>query len=134
MSDNEICLLIKYIKSVLWRIAKRLSYIEDAGCKRLRRVNPVVLNHKVSNELGHISQGTPCVAEYEAKYISKGMFTRAGHEARSNLCRTPVSVLFTHRCEPNASFVPQYFFTQESLNSAHHVGFSGMTTFLDSGP
>jgi len=26
-SDNEIYLLIKYIKSVLWRVAKRLSYI-----------------------------------------------------------------------------------------------------------
>jgi len=25
-------LLIKYIKSVLWRVAKRLSYIEDARC------------------------------------------------------------------------------------------------------
>jgi hypothetical protein len=24
--------LIKYIKSVLWRVAKRLSYIEDARC------------------------------------------------------------------------------------------------------
>jgi len=30
ISDNEIYLLIKYIKSVLWRVAKRLSYIEDA--------------------------------------------------------------------------------------------------------
>jgi len=30
ISDNEIYLLIKYIKSVLWRIEKRLSYIEDA--------------------------------------------------------------------------------------------------------
>jgi len=30
MSDNEIYLLIKYIKSVLWRVVKRLSYIEDA--------------------------------------------------------------------------------------------------------
>jgi len=27
---NEICLLIKYIKSFLWRLAERLSYIEDA--------------------------------------------------------------------------------------------------------
>jgi len=26
MSPNEIYLLIKYIKSVLWRVAKRLSY------------------------------------------------------------------------------------------------------------
>ena len=30
ISDNEMSLLIKYIKSVLWRVAKRLSYIEDA--------------------------------------------------------------------------------------------------------
>ena len=27
MSDNEIYLLIKYLESVLWRVAKRLSYI-----------------------------------------------------------------------------------------------------------
>ena len=32
ISDNEIYLLIKYIKSVPWRVAKRLSYIEDARC------------------------------------------------------------------------------------------------------
>ena len=31
-ADHEIYLLIKYIKSVLWRVAKRLSYIEDARC------------------------------------------------------------------------------------------------------
>ena len=31
ISDNEIYLLMKYIKSVLWRVAKRLPYIEDAG-------------------------------------------------------------------------------------------------------
>jgi len=30
ISDNEIYLLIKYIKSVLWRVPKRLSYIQDA--------------------------------------------------------------------------------------------------------
>ena len=30
ISNNEIYLLIKYIKIVLWRVAKRLSYIEDA--------------------------------------------------------------------------------------------------------
>jgi hypothetical protein len=32
ISDNEIYLSIKYIKSVLWRVAKCLSYIEDAWC------------------------------------------------------------------------------------------------------
>ena len=30
ISDNEIYLLMKYIKSFLWRVAKRLSYIQDA--------------------------------------------------------------------------------------------------------
>ena len=35
MSDNEIYLLIKYIKSVLWRVVKRLSYIEDARCLKV---------------------------------------------------------------------------------------------------
>ena len=30
ISHNETYLLIKYIKSVIWRVAKRLSYIKDA--------------------------------------------------------------------------------------------------------
>ena len=36
ISDNEIYLLIKYIKSVLWRAAKRLSYIKDARCLKVK--------------------------------------------------------------------------------------------------
>ena len=35
ISDNEIYLLIKYIKIVLWKVAKRLSYIEDARCLKV---------------------------------------------------------------------------------------------------
>ena len=35
ISYNEIYLLIKYIKSVLCRVAKRLSYIEDALCLKV---------------------------------------------------------------------------------------------------
>jgi len=37
MSDNEIYLLIKYIKSVLCRVAKRLYYIEDSRCLKVNR-------------------------------------------------------------------------------------------------
>ena len=37
ISFNEIHLLIKYIKSVLWGLAKRLSYIEDARCLKVKR-------------------------------------------------------------------------------------------------
>ena len=35
ISDNEIYLLIKYIKSVLWRVVKCLSYIQDARCLKV---------------------------------------------------------------------------------------------------
>ena len=38
ISDNEIYLLIKYIKSVLWRVAKCLSYIEEARCLKVKPV------------------------------------------------------------------------------------------------
>jgi len=36
ISDNVIYLLINYIKSVLWRVAKRLSYIQDARCLKVK--------------------------------------------------------------------------------------------------
>ena len=36
MSDNEIHLLIKYIKSVLWRVVKHLSYIQDTWCLKVK--------------------------------------------------------------------------------------------------
>ena len=36
ISDNEIYLLIKYIKSVLWKVAKSLSYREEARCLKVK--------------------------------------------------------------------------------------------------
>jgi len=36
ISDNEIYLLIKYIKSVPWRVSKCLSYIEEARCLKVK--------------------------------------------------------------------------------------------------
>ena len=49
ISDNEIYLLIKYIKSVLWRVAKYLSYVEEARCVKVNHVvcNKVVLDCKI---------------------------------------------------------------------------------------
>ena len=38
ISDNEIYLLIKYIKSVLSIVRKRLSYIEDARCLKVKLI------------------------------------------------------------------------------------------------
>ena len=37
ISDNEIYFLIKYIKNVLWRVVKRLSYIQDARCLKVKK-------------------------------------------------------------------------------------------------
>ena len=42
ISDNEIYLLIKYTKSVLWRAAKRQSYIEDALCLKVKKPFPLL--------------------------------------------------------------------------------------------
>ena len=39
ISDNEIYLLIKYIKSVLWNVAKRRSCIEDAWYPNVNDIN-----------------------------------------------------------------------------------------------
>jgi hypothetical protein len=39
---NEIYFLIKYIKSVLWTVAERLSYIEDARCLKVKPLNKKV--------------------------------------------------------------------------------------------
>ena len=38
ISYNEIYLLIKYIKSVVWRVAKCLSYIEEARCLKVKTI------------------------------------------------------------------------------------------------
>ena len=59
ISDNEIYLLIKYIKSVLWRVAKRLSYIEDARClkdNKSKLSHPVGLTcHFISMMNSHVN-------------------------------------------------------------------------------
>jgi len=49
-------LLIKYIKSVLWRVAKCLSYIEEARCLKVNVVQrmtaeQIVLNAELENSL-----------------------------------------------------------------------------------
>ena len=36
---DEIYLLIKYTKSVLWRVVERLSYIQDAWCLKVKKAS-----------------------------------------------------------------------------------------------
>jgi len=46
ISDNEIYFFIKYIKSVLWRVAKNLSYIEDAQCLKVNTLMQLAYDWK----------------------------------------------------------------------------------------
>jgi len=46
--------LIKYIKSVLWRVAKRLSYIEDARCLKVNEGHPVLFILITNNNLFYL--------------------------------------------------------------------------------
>ena len=50
--DNEIYLLIKYIKSVLWRAAKCLSYIEEARCLKVK--SSLTVMYTETMQKGHI--------------------------------------------------------------------------------
>jgi len=54
MSDNEIYLLIKYIKSVLWRVAKCLSYIEESRCVKVNIVPDGLLSSETCRDLGFL--------------------------------------------------------------------------------
>ena len=51
ISGNEIYFLIKYIKRVLWRVAKRLSYIEDARCLKVNFRNTYDNLFRVSTDI-----------------------------------------------------------------------------------
>ena len=87
ISDNEIYLLIKYIKSVLWRVAKRLSYIEDARCLKVKWF--VVSSSSSSH--GHFGY---CVSPYLWMYDPS----------------SPCPVTINKRCKPrNLSLTPVLF-------------------------
>jgi hypothetical protein len=58
-------LLIKYIKSVLWRVVKCLSYTEDARCLKVKQVP--VAGAGVNRPNGDANHSTPCSAEGETE-------------------------------------------------------------------
>ena len=49
ISDNEIYLLIKYIKSLLWKVAKHLSYTEDTRCLKVNEQSKLYVPWNVVN-------------------------------------------------------------------------------------
>ena len=68
ISDNEIYLLIKYVKSILLRVAKRLSYIQDAWCLKVKILSAVLVKSPVSwqyacPECNYLPCNTVCIPE-----------------------------------------------------------------------
>ena len=80
ISDNEIYLLIKYIKSVLWKVAKRLSYIQDA---RSLKVNV----RNVLAKYGRFLLKTPCIVPNEN--IRNGEYIRIWRYTIVAYCSIP---------------------------------------------
>ena len=64
ISDNEIYLLINYIKTVLWIAAKRLSHIQDARCLQVKYFS------LSSSELPPNIQVRPSTISYVKQFIS----------------------------------------------------------------
>ena len=89
ISDNEIYFLIKYIKSVLWRVAKRLSYIEDARCLKVNPQIPVIL-HDTSK-----TEGSSLILEGTIREIKNLM--RNGEESRSECLAFYPNILSSHK-------------------------------------
>jgi len=70
-------LLIKYIKSVLWRVAKCLSYIEEARCLKVNTASVIVTLCKwlsgmqVQQELPDLHTGRPLTeSDYTRRCIN----------------------------------------------------------------
>ena len=64
-------MLIKYIKSVLWRVAKRLSYIEEARCLKVNAtvynsVTAVVMLRAGKRRIGILFQARGATFEFTA--------------------------------------------------------------------
>ena len=66
--------MIKYIKSVLWRVAKRLSYIEEARCLKVNLGTVAVLMHRrvpMKQRLVYfMNSGTLVVALYSGNLMA----------------------------------------------------------------
>ena len=73
ISDNEIYLLIKYIKSVLWRVAKCLSYIEEARCLKVKKLNegPTMIG------MALVFQGLPLLLDTSTFFVMRKIKTYA---------------------------------------------------------
>ena len=84
ISDNEIYLLIKYIKSVLWRVAKRLSYIQDARCLKVNKMEQMITDDTLDGKMWYAGN-----KDYNAPFVfSCVMFLLAVYKTHTECNRT----------------------------------------------
>ena len=81
ISENEIYLLIKYIKSVLWRVAKCLSYLEEVRCLKVKK-------EIISKRAVRLERITP-----KYMYIYTSMYARANNATTNELIEKITFVL-----------------------------------------
>jgi hypothetical protein len=76
ISDNEIYFLVKYIKSVLWRVAKLLSYIEDSQCLKFKSLSTLlgkdqIWQHFCSYDIkGQRRKGSRFLLKYSFEFMN----------------------------------------------------------------
>ena len=81
-------MLIKYIKIVLWRVAKRLSYIEDARCLKVNGTFGQINRRTFRNSM--ISQPTVLLFGFMLVLPTDGLF----HCYVSYACLAPRQLLY----------------------------------------
>ena len=84
-------MLIKYIKSILWRAAKHLSYIEDARCLKVNSRLPMTVqrNFSYADTYGHVS----VLFQADAQFMYHASHTLP-HYAASKSDTTAVRLFF----------------------------------------
>jgi hypothetical protein len=75
ISANGIYLLIKYIKRVLWRVAKRLSYIEDSRCLKVN-ISFLIKQYIFFFYVANTIRGLNFHRSYTLRVLSRKIFGR----------------------------------------------------------
>ena len=104
ISDNEIYLLIKYIKSALWRVAKRPSYIEDARCLKVSQIFMNINKWFKTNLSSLYFSKTHCL------------------ELRTRNCNDNFNVCYNNYCKTNTTQTKFLrLITDNTLSQKYHI-------------
>ena len=83
--------MIKYIKSVLWRVAKRLSYTEDARCLKVKKAE--LLQRVVTPAVTHMALQKRKETDLKDVHLHSTE-NKTFREAHSLICTVKLAVIF----------------------------------------